>query len=201
MTEPRRRTGGRSARVTEAVRTATVRALVEDGLDRLSIEDVAARAGVNKTTIYRRWGSREALVADALAGVVSREVTVPDTGALRADLVAFARQVRDAIVAPASRALVSALAAGGLDGELAGIGVRYWAARLDAVRPLVERAVARGELPPGVDADALVVRVVGPLWFGVFGPGTAVDDRFVEGCVDVVLAGIHALGGDLAGER
>lgn len=101
----------------------------------------------------------------------------------------FARQVRDAIVAPRSRALMSALAAGGHGGELADIGHRYWAGRLAAVRPLVERAVAAGELPADVDPDAFVVRVVGPIRFSVFGPGSAVDDAFVEQCVEVALAG------------
>lgn len=189
-TAPARRTGGRSARVTRAVHVATLLALTEHGLGGISIEDVAARAEVNKTTIYRRWGTREALVADALGAAARRQIAVPDTGSLRADLVAFARQVRDAIVAPSSRALMSALAVGGgRPGELADVGQRYWTSRFAAVRPVIERAIGRGELPADVDADGLVVRIVGPVWFSVFGPGTVVDDAFVEQCVDVVLAG------------
>ena len=189
MTEGRRRPGGRTARVTAAVRAATVAALIEHGWNGLAVEDVAARAGVHKTTIYRRWGGREALVADVLHAAAGRDVPLPDTGTLRGDLVAFARQVRDAIVAPANRALMSTLATGGSDGELAELARRYWAARFARARPMVERAVARGELAADVDPDTLVVRVVGPVWFGVFGPGTAVDDAFVDGCVEIVLAG------------
>ncbi|MEV0824899.1 TetR/AcrR family transcriptional regulator [Nonomuraea rubra] len=185
----RRRTGGRSARVTEAVHQATLAILGEKGMDGLSIEGVAARAGVNKTTIYRRWGTRAALLADALAAGTSRQIALPDTGNVRDDLVAFALRVRDAIVAPSSRGLMTALAAGGIHDELADVGHRYWAGRFAAVRPLVERAVERGELPAGTDPDTLVIRIVGPIWFGVFGPGRKVGDGFVEGCVDVVLAG------------
>ncbi|HZG91134.1 MAG TPA: TetR/AcrR family transcriptional regulator [Pseudonocardia sp.] len=188
-TPPTRRPGGRSARITRAVHAATVLALTEHGFDGLSIEDVAARAEVNKTTIYRRWGTREALVADALTAMTGRQIAVLNTGDVRADLVAFAGRVRDAIVAPTSRALMSALAAGNHQGELAGIGRRYWADRLAAARPLVERAVERGALPPGLDPDAVIVRIVGPIWFGVFGPGIDVDDEFVAGCVDTVLTG------------
>jgi AcrR family transcriptional regulator len=194
---PTRRPGGRSARITRAVHAATVLALTEHGLDGLSIEDVAARAEINKTTIYRRWGTREALVADALAASTGRQITVPDTGSTREDLVVFARQVRDAILAPTSRALMSALSAGGHHRELAEIGRRYWAGRLAAVRPLVERAVQRGELPADVDPDTVIARIVGPIWFAVSGPGLAVDDDFVAGCVDTVLAGTtRQVGGD-----
>jgi AcrR family transcriptional regulator len=186
---PSRRTGGRSARITRAVHEATIVALIDNGLDRLTIEDIAARAEVNKTTIYRRWGTREALVADALSGATGRQITLPDTGEVRGDLVAFARQVRDAIVSPTSRALMSTLVASGQHHELADLGRRYWAGRLAAVRPLVERAIERGELPAELDPDPFVVRIVGPIWFSVFGPGIDVDDGFVEHCVDVVLAG------------
>ncbi|MCO1659954.1 TetR/AcrR family transcriptional regulator [Pseudonocardia humida] len=186
---PPHRPGGRSARITRAVHAATVHALTEHGLDGLSIEAVAARAEVNKTTIYRRWGTREALVADALTANTGRQVTVPDTGSSREDLVVFARQVRDAILAPTSRALMSALSAGRHHRELAEIGRRYWADRLAAVRPLIERAVQRGELPADADPDVVVTRIVGPIWFAVSGPGLAVDDDFVAGCVDTVLAG------------
>lgn len=175
--------------MTAAVRAATVGALTEHGWNGLTVEGVAARAGVNKTTIYRRWGGREALVADLLLTASDQQIPLPDTGSLRGDLAAFARQVRDAVVAPANRALLSTLAAGRRDSALAELGRRYWAARLARARPMIERAVARGELAGDVDADALIVRVVGPVWFGVFGPGTAVDDAFVEGCVDIVLTG------------
>ena len=112
MVDERRRPGGRTARVTAAVRAATVGALTEHGWNGLTVEDVAARAGVNKTTIYRRWGDREALVADVLLTASDQQIPLPDTGSLRGDLVAFARQVRDAIAAPANRALLSTLAAG-----------------------------------------------------------------------------------------
>ncbi|MFI6503904.1 TetR-like C-terminal domain-containing protein [Nonomuraea typhae] len=69
------------------------------------------------------------------------------------------------------------------------VGHRYWRHSCAAVRPILERAVSRGELSATVDGDALITRIVGPIWFSVFGPGFDVDDAFVDACVDVVLNG------------
>ena len=190
MPHPRQRPGGRSARITEAVRAATLAALLEHGVNGLQIEDIAGRAGVNKTTIYRRWGTREHLVADALADSSGQQIPVPDTGRVRDDLVTLALRVRDTVTSPATRTLMTALASGH-DAELDDVGRRFWRQRLAAVRPVVERGITRGELPAGMDADDLIVRIVGPIWFAVFGPGRPVDDGFVERTVDLVLAG-HA---------
>ena len=189
MAPPQRRPGGRSARVTRAVHAAAVAALSEHGLDGLAIEDIAARAGVNKTTIYRRWGTRQALLADARIANSGAQITIPDHGRVRDDLVALALQVRDALVAPGARALLSAVAGGRHHEDLADLGRRFWDGRLAAARPIVERATARGDLPAGVDADDLILRIVGPIWLSVIGPGRAVTDGFVTRTVDVVLAG------------
>jgi AcrR family transcriptional regulator len=188
-TTPRRRTGGRSARVTQAVHAATLAALTEHGLDGLAIEDIAARAGVNKTTIYRRWGNRQKLLADAVVSNSARQIEIPDTGSLRDDLVTLALRVRDALVAPMSRALMAALAGGRHHEELESLGRLFWAARLGAARPLVERAVRRREISATVDPDDLILRIVGPIWLSVLGPGRPVPDTFVEQTVDIVLAG------------
>ncbi|MEV0824677.1 TetR-like C-terminal domain-containing protein [Nonomuraea rubra] len=81
---------------------------------------------MNKTTIYRRWGTRAGLLADALIEGTGRQISLPDTGTVRGDLVAFALRVRDALVAPGSGGLMTALSAGGVHEELADVGRRYW---------------------------------------------------------------------------
>src|SRR3712207_1543584 len=81
-----RRPGGRSARVRAAVLSATIDALVDVGYDGLSVEDVARRAGVHKTTVYRRWPTRAALVAEATRERSQQVIPVPDTGTLAGDL-------------------------------------------------------------------------------------------------------------------
>lgn len=180
--------------MTAAVHAAALAALVEDGFAGLRIEDVAARAGVNKTTIYRRWGGRERLLADTLVANSGRQIAVSDTGDVRDDLVALALQVRDAVVAPATRALMTALAAAPQHAELDEVGRGFWAGRLAAVRPIVQRGIERGDLPATTDPDDLVMRIVGPIWFAVFGPGRAVDDNFVARTVDLVLSGYRSSG-------
>jgi AcrR family transcriptional regulator len=195
MPHPTQRPGGRSARITAAVRAATMAALLEHGFAGMQMEDIAARAGVNKSTLYRRWGSRERLLADALAASSGQQVPIPDTGSLRGDLQALALRVRDAVVAPSTRVLMTALAAGREGDDLAGVGRDFWEHRLAAARPIVERAVARGELPRDSEPDELIVRVVGPIWFAVFGPGHPVDDAFVVRTIDIVIRGLTTFGG------
>src|SRR6201986_3287208 len=83
-----RRTGGRSARVRAAVLRATLDALLSCSADDLSIRDVAQRAGVHETSIYRRWGTRANLILDAVQGEIEAAVPPPDTGSLRRDPLA-----------------------------------------------------------------------------------------------------------------
>jgi AcrR family transcriptional regulator len=181
VADERRRPGGRTARVTGAVRAATLAALTEHGWNGLTVEDVAARAGVNKTTIYRRWGGREALVADVLLAVSDQQIPLPDTGSLRGDLAAFARQVATTRSwRPANRALcppsppAPRQRARRARPPLLGGPLRPGPAEID-------RAVARGELAGGRGRRRARRAVVGPVWFGVFGPGTVVDDTFRRG--------------------
>src|SRR5688500_3299261 len=84
----RRRPVGRGPKLRKAVLAATLLELADRGYAALSIEDVARRAGVNKTTVYRRWGDRQSLVVDALTDEMA-VVTIPDTGTIEGDLRAW----------------------------------------------------------------------------------------------------------------
>src|SRR6185369_11206385 len=105
-----KRPGGRSARVREAVHRAAHDVLRERGGAELSIAEVATRAGVNPTSIYRRWGSREGLVMDLAVAQASRDVPIPDTGTLRGDLEAYAIQAARGLGSPAGAAFIRMLA-------------------------------------------------------------------------------------------
>ena len=87
------RPGGRTAKVRTAVLQATVAALAEDGYEALNVEDVARRAGVHKTTVYRRWPTKTELIADAMCARSNERVEVPDTGTLAGDLQVLARAI------------------------------------------------------------------------------------------------------------
>jgi AcrR family transcriptional regulator len=169
---------------------ATLEVLRREGFAGITFEGVAAQAGVHRTTLHRRWPTRAALVADALAAVSGVQVPISDTGKVRADLRRFARQVRDALAAPLARAVVSALADPRAAGELRDLAHAFWGTRFAATRVIVERAVARGELPVTVDGRLAIEAVGGPIWFRTFVVREVCDDRFLDRLVDLVIAGL-----------
>jgi AcrR family transcriptional regulator len=98
------RPGGRTARVRAAVLDATVAELVERGYAALSVEGVVARAGVNKTTVYRRWGSKDSLIVDAVETFAVAQADVPDSGDVDEDLQLWARSILRTLTGPAAAA-------------------------------------------------------------------------------------------------
>jgi AcrR family transcriptional regulator len=183
------RPGGRSARVRADVLAATLAVLRERGFAGLTFESVADRAGVHRTTLHRRWPTRTELLADAMLDVSAKQVPVPDTGQLRSDLRRFALEVREALAAPVSRAIVAALAGSSAAPELREVARRFWTARFAATRQIIERAVDRGEVPADTDPRLVVEALGGPIWFRTFVVGDRADDRFVDRLVDLVIAG------------
>src|SRR3954470_7765928 len=125
------RPGGRSARVRAAVLSATLEVLVETGYDGLSVDAVAARAGVHKTTVYRRWPTKAELVAAAAADRSEQPVPVPDTGSLAGALAALghsiAGNVSPELGAGLARTIIAAAAA---SDEVAQVNREFWTLRL-----------------------------------------------------------------------
>ena len=160
------RPGGRTARTAAAVYAATIEELSERAYADISIETIAARAGVHKTTVYRRWGSKAELISRALIGTASSRIQVPDTGNVETDLRLLARAVQAVLSLPEGAAITRALIVGALaSAEIAGLMEQFWAARLAAISVIVDRAVQAGQLPAGTDAAALMHAVAAPLYF------------------------------------
>ena len=159
------RPGGRTARIRAAALEATVSALIEHGYDGLTMERIADRAGVNKTTLYRRWGSRTGLVVDAVESYAAAQADVPDTGDIDEDLRRWARSIYTMLTGTVSGALVRAIFSAGDTAELRHLRRRFWLSRVVLVRPLVERAIIRGQLPPGTDTDEVIRHVGAPLYY------------------------------------
>ncbi|WP_049659077.1 TetR/AcrR family transcriptional regulator [Kitasatospora sp. MY 5-36] len=159
----RRRPGGRAARVRQAVLDAAAQVLAEEGVDRLTVAGVAARAGVNETTVYRRWGTREKLVLDAMLTGSNEGVPVPDTGAVRTDLAAFARALARYLATPTGRSVARAAALSADDPDLAEAWQTFWHSRLDQAGAIIARAVDRGELPPDTDTALALELLCAPL--------------------------------------
>jgi AcrR family transcriptional regulator len=160
---PLSRPGGRAARVREKVLAAVDELLVEGGYDALGIDAVAARSGVHRATIYRRWGSVAMLLADLLARGTERDWTPPDTGTLEGDLVAINREVQAALAEEPSLT-AAVVAASFRSPETARALDRFWADRYGRAEAVVARAVARGEVAAGTDAQRLLVAATGPLY-------------------------------------
>ena len=159
------RPGVRTARTRAAVFDATLDELASRGWDQVSVETIAARARVHKTTVYRRWGGKAQLVAKALEAAAESRIQVPDGGDIDQDLRALARAVLAILTSRDGAATVRALVAGAQGSpEVGRVVRRFWATRLAQVGPIVERAVSRGQLPQGTDPDDLMRYLAAPLF-------------------------------------
>jgi len=185
-----RRPGGRTAKVRTAVLNATLAALVEHGYESLNIEDVAQRAGVHKTTVYRRWPTKAELVADAVRERSADRVEVPDTGSLAGDLQALARAVVANIGSAEGSAMIQNLiVVTAASDALADEGPKFWAERLALTGVIVEQAIARGELPADVDANLIIETLIGPLYVRLLFTGQPIDDRIADQVARIVTVG------------
>lgn len=165
MTSPetRRRPGGRSARVRVQVLDAVLAELAEHGYDGLTMEAVAARAGVHRVTVYRRWGDVGGLLADVLDAAGDDDWQPRDTGSLEADLTALNQEIHDAMAATPS--VMAALIAASFRSEKAELAQRgLWEDRYRRCEIIVDRAVRRGELPAGTHSRRLLVAATAPLY-------------------------------------
>ncbi len=171
------RPGGRTARVRAAVLRAAGDALVEHGFDRLDLADVARRAEVGKTTVYRRWSTTTGLVADLLDDMAEQSSPRADTGSLDGDLRANARLVVATLTDPRQGPLFKAVIAAAMcDDRAADALRRFYATRIEEWAPCVTRAAERGEVPPGTDAREVIRAVSAPLYYRFLVSGDPLDE-------------------------
>lgn len=190
VSAPKPRLGGRSARVRQAVLDAAFAELDERGYADFSIEAVARRSGVHKTTIYRRWPTREALLVYALDNRSDRDLPAPNAGSLRAELRQFGEMVLAKLMSTHGNALLKSLvsAADASSDVREKVGA-FWRERLDRGVAVLSRAVDRGELPRGVDADLLIEAFLAPIYLRVLLSQAPVTEEFLGQLIDVLLDG------------
>lgn len=187
--KPRTRPGGRNAQVREAVQAAVRAELQEKGYDGLSHRAVAARAGVDATTVYRRWATRSHLIGDALLNFADSQIQLPDTGRLVDDLTAYLRQIISLLSDSRNLRLAQALTMAATEREEAAATLReFWNHRFARAFVMLERAVSRGELAPGSDFQRIVEDLVAPTWFRVMCTQMPLDDMFVRRCVETATS-------------
>ena len=154
----------RSQRAERAILESTLALLGEVGFSGLTVDGIAARAGVGKATIYRHWSSKAQVVIEAWRAFVPA-VPEPDTGELRADLLAILGFMAEGFGQSSMiRMLPSLIEAAERDPELAALFREFVAGRRAVLRRVLERADARGELRPGLDLDLVGTLLVGPIF-------------------------------------
>lgn len=177
----------RSRRRPEEIRTAVHQAVIDllsdpQGAD-LNIPAIAQRADVNHTSIYRRWGSREALLADVVVTRLEQDWPLPDTGTLRGDLIAWAQAGVATMFKPEGRLLVRAVALS-MPGNAPAQAERaqHFERRSHAIERIRDRAAARGEDPPPF--DQILDQLIAPLYlraiFGIEPPASGYPELLVE---------------------
>ncbi len=184
----------RSEEVEQAILKATATLLKDRGLQDLTIEDVAALAKVGKTSIYRRWPSKGILALEAFLGEFLLTQPPVDTGSLAGDLNAALSAWVDAVADTAlGRTLVALVAEAQSDPELA----KEWSIRVvmtarNQHRLMIERAIARREIPKDSDVDVLMDMLYGPAYHRLLQRHLPLTGTFVHEVVAVVVAGAVA---------
>ncbi|MCO6007511.1 TetR/AcrR family transcriptional regulator [Actinoallomurus purpureus] len=187
MTDGTRRPGRPRS---EAARLAILKAahdeLLERGYGELTMEGIAARAGVGKQTIYRWWRSKAEVALDALLNVASKGIPIPDEGTLEADLRVFLRRTFD-MQEGARPVLMGLLAQSLLDPGFAdAFSDRFLAGRRAALHAMLDRAVDRGEISADEDLGLLQDMVYGVLWYRMLFQHAALNDETAEAIASLI---------------
>jgi AcrR family transcriptional regulator len=180
----------REERADRAILAAALELMAEQGVRDLRMDDVASRAGVGKATIYRRYRSKEELVSATVAQLVS-EITLPDTGSTRDDLLALMRKAvtvySGSLEAGVMPGLVDAMSR---DPELARtVREGFLAGRRAGLRSVLERGVARGDLSADMDFELALDVLGGPLFYRLLVTGGPIDDGLARGVAELILRG------------
>ena len=172
----------------DAVLTAALEELARVGYSALSVDAVARKAGVNKTTVYRRWPTKASLMIAAITGALVFDAA-PQQGTLRDDLLTLTHRLNAWARTPVGSAILRTL---GVELHRPEVHAMSRAARLNVKAEwtaAVERAIARGELPAGTDPDLIFELLTGAIVDAFVRVTHVVDDRFLAGMVDLVISG------------
>jgi AcrR family transcriptional regulator len=198
--EPAKRTGrggrragaGRPRRsdADEKILDTTLELLEQRGYGNLRVDDVAAGTGIAKSTIYRRWPSKSALVAASVQRLYLDRVTVPDTGSLRRDLTALLTNSYQLLTAGPGRIFEGLIRESGQRPELVDVVTQTMHARRRFYSHVFNRAIARGEIPPETDTGLAIDLLLGPLWVRLLVTREPIHLHNIHTTVHAVLDGL-----------
>lgn len=179
--EVSRRTGGRTARVVAAVHAATLELLEEKGYDQMEIPEIAERAQVYKTSIYRRWPNKMELVLDVALARLGVAVPVLDTGSLEGDLISLLSRISAMLATPFARGLLRALMVSSeLSEDFQKARATFWNTRFEGSAVIVARAIQRGELPAQTNPRHLMECAAAPLFYRTLVTGEIILDEDIQ---------------------
>src|ERR1700683_1255777 len=180
----------RSEPVRLAILRSTLKLLGEHGFSDLSIEGVAARAGVGKATVYRWWPNKAALITDAFASSTGQKLHFPDTGSVHTDMSQQMRQLVKIFLSRRGRIVSAILAAGQSDRDvIAAFRDRFMKPRRHEAYATLQRRIQRGALRKNVDMDLLLDSLYGPIYMRFLIRHRKLTPDFVDRLCDLVLAG------------
>jgi AcrR family transcriptional regulator len=183
----------RSATADQAILDAALELFVEAGLEGLAVEQVAARAGVGKATIYRRYPGKIDLVIAAARCLTSSVAAVPDTGTADGDLRAIARGLVHLLTQTmAGQAVAQVVAEVQRNGDLRRAHAEFVTGRRAGTIAAVKRGIERGELRADTDAELVADLLAGPIFYRHLVSGGRLDPAFADRLVEAVLAGLRA---------
>jgi AcrR family transcriptional regulator len=176
----------------ERVLTTTLDLLTEAGLDELTIDDISRRSGVAKTTIYRHWPNRSALVIDACSRMTDGEQAPPDTGSLEGDVRAILTNIAELLgTARWSSIVPSIVDVAEHDPAFADIHGRIQRGHAAPLRAALDRAAHRGEIPSTADRDAIPAALLGPLFYRRWFSREPIDTKFLEMIIRSTVDGLR----------
>lgn len=178
----RQRPGGRTARTSARISAAVVDLLVERGAEECTFTNVAAKAKVERSTLYRRYENRWAMISEALFSLHVVDFAVEATGDFRADMTAHLGKVAASLETRTGRAIIVAAAMARVEESPA--GGEYWRRRREQLQPIIDAAAHSGQIRPGVDPDELFAASDGPLLFRLLIASAPIDQAFVGQVVD-----------------
>lgn len=183
----------RDPQVDRAIIDAAVELLGDGGVEALSVDAVASRAGVSRASVYRRHQNRIDLMEAAFNAVATTKPAPPDTGSVRSDLIEIVRRVHAALHdTDSGRLLPSMVSAAKVNAEVREALERFTTARRTPTIDAIRRGVERGELRADTDPDLVADAVVGAVMYRVLMRNGTFDERQSSALVDVIVSGTGA---------
>ena len=178
----------RSPRAERAILDATLELLASEGFGRMTVEGVAAKAGVGKATIYRRWASKLELVLAAVGQLSAHALPELTTGSTREDLIALLRHIIEALTSTiAGRILPGLVAETARSPELLGVLHDFWISRRGLMLRVLRQGSAQGDLPDDIDHELIADLLYGPVHYRFLISGAPLGAELADELVDAVM--------------